>query len=132
MDLKVRGDERGSLIAIETGSEAPFTVERAYYMFDTKPGVVRGLHAHRTLRQLAVAVRGGCTMLLDDGSKREAVRLNHPARGLAIGALVWREIRDFSPDCVLLVLADQRYDEGDYIRDYDEFCQAVAAAGRPA
>lgn len=66
IDLQVRGDERGSLIAIEAGSEAPFPIERVYYLFGTLAGVERGFHAHKKLQQLAVAVRGSCTMLLDD------------------------------------------------------------------
>ena len=125
MDLKVRGDDRGSLVAIETGSEAPFKVERVYYLFGTRPDVTRGLHAHRTLRQLAVAVRGSCAMLLDDGTRRVEIRLDRPDRGLLIDAMIWREMRYFSADCVLLVLADQHYDEDDYIRDYDEFRAAL-------
>jgi hypothetical protein len=36
-----------------------------------------------------------------------------------------REMHDFSPDCVLLVLASEHYDEADYIRNYEDFkvCQ---------
>jgi dTDP-4-dehydrorhamnose 3,5-epimerase-like enzyme len=126
-DLAVRGDERGSLIALEGGASLPFELARAYYIFGTQTGVSRGFHAHRELRQLAVAVCGSCTMIVEDGTKREEVRLERPDRGLLIEGLVWREMHDFSEDCVLLVLADRRYDEGDYIRSYDEF---LAAAGQ--
>ena len=34
---------------------------------------------------------------------------------------MWREMFDFSPDAVLMVLASELYDEADYIRNYDEF-----------
>lgn len=119
--LRVRGDERGSLVAIQRGEPIPFAVERVYYIFGTDPATSRGFHAHRDLRQLAVCVSGACTMVLDDGAVRTAVRLDRPDLGLAIGAMTWREMHDFSPDCVLMVLADRRYDEADYIRDYAEF-----------
>lgn len=129
MPLTVRGDERGSLVAIEQDETIPFQVARAYYLYGTQPGVVRGLHAHRTFVQFAVSVCGSCTMLLDDGIARETVTLDDPALGLLLPPMVWHEMADFSPDCVLLVLADAPYDERDYIRDYDEF-RALARAAR--
>lgn len=119
--LAVRGDDRGRLVAIEGLSEVPFAIARVYYVYATTPGVVRGLHAHRALNQLAVAVAGSCTMLLDDGATRTSVRLDDPAVGLTLAPMVWHEMSDFSDDCVLMVLADAAYDEADYIRDYAEF-----------
>ena len=119
--LPVRGNELGSLVAIEGSSEVPFAIARVYYIFGTRPDIIRGHHAHRQLTQLAVAVSGSCTMTLDDGRTRTAVRMDDPAKGLIMGSMIWREMSDFSPDCVLLVLADAHYDEGDYIRDYAEF-----------
>ena len=121
IDLAVSGDDRGSLIAIEELRDIPFAIRRVYYIFGTQPGVTRGRHTHHDLNQLAVAISGSCTMTLDDGRNRSDVRLDHPAKGLIIGPMVWREMMDFSPDCVLLVLADAPYDEADYIRDYDRF-----------
>lgn len=121
IDLQIHGDERGSLVAIETGRQVPFTVRRVYYIFGTKPGVTRGLHAHRRLHQLCIPVAGSCRMTLDNGRNRTDVLLSDPHLGLVIGPSIWREMHDFSPDCVLLVLADQEYDEADYIRNYQEF-----------
>lgn len=125
--LTPRGDDRGSLIALEGGGDVPFDIARAYYIFGTRVGVERGFHAHRALNQLAVAVTGGCTMVLDDGHRRVDVRLDAPDRGLSMGSMIWREMRDFTPDCVLLVLADRIYDETDYIRDYKRFLELVHA-----
>lgn len=125
--LTVHGDERGSLVAIESGGGAPFAITRVYYLYGTVAGVTRGLHAHRRLRQMAVAVRGSCTMLLDDGAASASVSLDDPATALLLEPMVWHEMTDFSPDCVLMVLADAAYDEADYIRDRGEF---TALAGR--
>jgi dTDP-4-dehydrorhamnose 3,5-epimerase-like enzyme len=117
------GDDRGSLVALEAHKTIPFDVKRVYYIFGTKLGVSRGFHAHRALRQVAVCVTGKCRMVLDDGHHREDVWLDSPTKGLLIGNLVWREMHDFSPDCVLLVLASEYYNEADYIRSYTEFKQ---------
>lgn len=122
-----KGDERGSLVAIEEGRDVPFPIARAYYLYGTREGVTRGLHAHRQLRQVAVAVAGSCAMLLDDGRARTTVLLNDPAAGLLLEPMVWHEMSDFTDDCVLLVLADAPYDEADYIRDYQQF---LSLAGR--
>ena len=121
INLPPLGDERGSLVALEAAKTIPFDIQRVYYLFDTKPGVSRGFHAHKKLQQVAVCVTGKCRMVLDDGKIREEVWLDSPVKGLLIGNLVWREMHDFSPDCVLLVLASEHYDETDYIRDYEDF-----------
>ena len=123
IDLPVLGDDRGSLVAIEASDTIPFEVQRVYYIFNTKSGVARGFHAHHQLQQLAVCVSGKCRMVLDDGQTKEEAWLDSPDKGLLIGDMIWREMHDFSDDCVLLVLASEHYDESDYIRDYDEFKQ---------
>lgn len=117
------GDTRGQLIALETLSDyVPFEIKRVYYIFDTTPGTVRGKHAHRNLKQVLICVSGACTIEceLPDGTRVEH-RLDWPDRGLLIEGLVWREMKEFSKDAVLLVLASEHYDEADYIRDYKVF-----------
>lgn len=130
MDIKLfplqkRGDDRGSLIALEEGRNVPFTVRRVYYLFETKPGIRRGFHAHRDLKQLVVAVRGSCRFLLDDGREQIELLLDNPAQGLLVESMIWREMYDFSEDCVLMVLASALYDESDYIRDKAQFMALV-------
>ncbi|MEW5562700.1 FdtA/QdtA family cupin domain-containing protein [Enterobacter asburiae] len=119
--LQKHGDDRGSLVALEEENNIPFSIKRVYYIFDTKEGVRRGFHAHKKLKQVAIAVKGSCRFLLDDGTERIEVVLDNPAQGLLIESCIWREMYDFSSDCVLMVLADSHYDEKDYIRDYDAF-----------
>ncbi|WP_276807933.1 sugar 3,4-ketoisomerase [Castellaniella defragrans] len=125
VDFPPLGDERGSLVALEGQKTVPFAIRRVYYLFGTKEGVSRGFHAHRNLLQVAVCVTGSCRMVLDDGRSREEAVLDSPTRGLFIPNMVWREMHDFTPDCVLLVLASEHYDEADYIRHYDLFLEAV-------
>ncbi len=128
LDFKTLGDDRGSLIAIEEGYNVPFEIKRVYYIFDTKEGVERGFHAHINLKQLAIVVKGNCTFVIDDGKTREEIKIDNPNQGLLIEGLVWREMKDFSADCVLVVLASEHYDESDYIRDYDKFLEEVENA----
>ncbi|MEW9623341.1 sugar 3,4-ketoisomerase [Rhodanobacter geophilus] len=123
--LQKHGDDRGMLIALEQDLNVPFVIRRVYYLFATHHGVHRGRHAHRHLNQLAVAVRGSVTFMLDDGSGPMEVRLDDPSYGLHLGSMVWRELYDFSEDCVLMVLADHLYDPADYITDYDAFLREV-------
>ncbi|MDI6425820.1 FdtA/QdtA family cupin domain-containing protein [Cronobacter dublinensis] len=127
--LQKHGDARGSLIALEEQKNVPFSIKRVYYMFDTQEGVRRGFHAHKQLMQLAVAVRGSCKFLLDDGVSQEVIGLDDPSQGLLIEKMVWHEMFDYSDDCVLMVLADDLYDESDYIRDYALF-KKIAADGQ--
>ena len=122
--LQAHGDERGSLVALEEGHNIPFEIKRVYYMFKTKEGVRRGFHAHKKLKQVAIAVRGSCRFVLDDGKERVEILLDNPAQGLLIESCMWREMYDFSEDCVLMVLADQLYEEADYIRDFKDFLEA--------
>ncbi len=127
--LRSYSDQRGTLVSLESGRDVGFPIQRVYYLHDTPAAVDRGLHAHRTLQQLAIAISGACTFLLDDGSVREELRLDSSGSGLFMDVMVWHEMRDFSADCVLLVLASAAFDETDYIRDYDEFRRCAAGSG---
>ena len=129
-DFKIRGDERGSLIAIEENIDIPFSFKRVYYIFDTQAGVTRGLHAHRALRQVLVCVHGSCKVMLDDGIEKISVAMNKVSRGLLVDPMIWHEMYDFSADCVLLVLASDIYDESDYIRDYRNFIELINAQAK--
>lgn len=128
VDFALRGDDRGSLVALEQGQQVPFEIKRVYYIYQTAAGVSRGYHAHRNLKQLVICVAGTCRMVLDDGKVRQEAWMDNPQKGLLIDGLVWREMHDFSADCVLLVLASEHYDESDYIRSYGDFIMEVADA----
>ena len=127
IEFTPKGDSRGWLIALENLKEVPFEIRRVYYIYGTELGVRRGMHAHRDLQQIAICVCGACTFLLDDGRERRSIRLDRPDRGLHIRSMVWREMENFTRDCVLLVLANRLYDENDYIRGYDQFKNAVGS-----
>ncbi len=119
------GDERGQLVAIEAMKDLPFEIKRVYYIYDTLPGVRRGFHAHLNLQQILLCVNGSCKIHLDDGTDTAEVTLDKPNEGLYIANNMWREMYDFTPGTVLLVLASEYYDEADYIRNYDDFLKTV-------
>ena len=81
--FQTMGDDRGSLIALESGRNVPFDIRRVYYIFGTEPDVKRGCHAHRDLSQVLVCVSGSCVIRLDDGRSQAEVVLNHPSLSIA-------------------------------------------------
>lgn len=125
IQFQTHGDDRGSLISLEQEKNIPFEIQRIYYIFNTKEGVRRGFHAHKKLQQIAIVISGSCRFVLDDGKERIDILMDNPGQGLYIDSFIWREMYDFSEDCVLLVIADKRYEEVDYIRSYEEFLQLV-------
>lgn len=121
----VHRDERGSLVALEPATGVPFGIKRAFYIFGTPEGAGRGAHAHREVEQLLVCVTGACTVGVENGAQRAEVRLDSPTKALAIGPMIWNEMRDFTEGAVLLVLASGPYDESEYVRDYERFRELV-------
>ncbi|MBR1817083.1 MAG: WxcM-like domain-containing protein [Lachnospiraceae bacterium] len=120
-EFQIHGDDRGQLVALEEMKDIPFEIKRVYYMYDTIEGVRRGFHAHKCLEQILICIHGSCKVLMDDGDEKAEVLLDKPYEGLYISNAIWREMFDFSPDAVLMVLASEYYDEADYIRDYKAF-----------
>jgi UDP-2-acetamido-3-amino-2,3-dideoxy-glucuronate N-acetyltransferase len=120
-------DLRGSLAAIEFDS-LPFVPRRTFAVYGVPDESVRGAHAHRTCAQLLYCMSGEITCVADDGTHRQAFRLSSPEVGLYVPPLVWGMQYRYSRDAVLVVLAELPYDPDDYIRDYEEFLELVAAS----
>jgi UDP-2-acetamido-3-amino-2,3-dideoxy-glucuronate N-acetyltransferase len=119
-------DLRGSLAAAELGKQLPFQPKRFFVVHDVPSRHVRGEHAHRTLHQFLVCLNGELSLVVDDGSRRQEVRLRGPEVGVHLPPMVWGIQYRFSPDAVLLVLASDVYDPEDYVRDYDEYKRLMA------
>lgn len=115
-------DLRGNLTAREVADGGlPFTPQRCFLIFGVPTREVRGEHAHRKLEQLLICVAGSVSCVVDDGLRRQEIRLDSPELGLYLPPMIWGVQQDYSADARLLVLASQAYDPGDYLRDYDEF-----------
>jgi len=120
-------DMRGALSFAEVDQYLPFVPKRYFLVYDVPSREVRGEHAHRTLHQFLVCVKGCCAVMVDDGKTREEYQLNSPGLAVHIPPMVWGVQYKYSADAVLLVLASDKYDAADYIRDYEEFRQLVSA-----
>ena len=121
IELDKHHHSKGNISVVENGKDIPFFVKRTYYLYDVPGGESRGGHAHKELSQLIVAASGSFTVTLDDGNVRRTFLLNRPYQGLYVVPGIWRTLDDFSSGSVCLVLASHKYDEADYIRDYNEY-----------
>lgn len=128
VELPRIADARGALSFVEGGAHLPFDIARVFYMYELPQGAQRGAHAHRAASVALFMLAGSCTVLLDDGRAQRTVRVERPQRGLLIGPRVWHTLENFAANSVCLVLASHRYDEADYIRDYDDFRRETKAA----
>ena len=126
IEFKEYGDEKGNLVVAEgSGFDVPFDIRRVFYIYGSDPDIKRGNHANRYTQFVLINVSGSSKVLVDDGVTKEVIVLDKPRMGLYLGTMVWKEMYDFSPDSVLLVLASEHYIESEYIRDYDAFCAEV-------
>ena len=123
--ITVATDLRGSLAAVELGRDLPFVPARFFAVFGVPSTDVRGEHAHRRCAQVLVCLRGSVKCIVDDGSRRDEVQLDHPGVGLYMPPMTWGTQFGYSHDAVLGVFASLPYDGGDYIRDYDKFLDVV-------
>ncbi|PTB30307.1 hypothetical protein C9I56_02785 [Paraburkholderia caribensis] len=127
IELPKISDPRGNLTFVEGDRHIPFEIKRVYYLYDVPGGSDRGSHAHRNLHQFVIAMSGSFDVVLDDGERQRRFHLNRSYYGLYICPMMWRTLDNFSSGGVCMVLASAIYDPADYIRDHDEFLQAVRA-----
>ncbi|HEV2728173.1 MAG TPA: FdtA/QdtA family cupin domain-containing protein [Solirubrobacterales bacterium] len=131
IELPEVADPQGNLAFAEGENHVPFPIARIFHVYDVPEGASRGGHSHLTLEQAVFCVSGRLEMVVDDGEEKRGFVLDDPRRGLYLPPLVWHDIRGFAPGTVYLVLASARFDESDYIRDYDEYLERLReAAGR--
>ncbi|MBR5657523.1 MAG: WxcM-like domain-containing protein [Prevotella sp.] len=114
-------DARGNLSVVEELKEIPFKIERTYWIYDVPGGESRGGHAYHDNCEFIIALSGSFDVILDDGNERQRYHLNRSYYGLYVPAGLWREMDNFSTNSLALILSSTRYDEQDYIRDYEHF-----------
>ncbi|MFL9845767.1 sugar 3,4-ketoisomerase [Flavobacterium rhizosphaerae] len=120
IDFPVIEDARGNLAFVQHGS-LPYDFKRVYYLYDVPGGAERGGHAHIDQQQILIALSGSFDVILDDGKQKKTYTLNRPSKGLHVVKGLWRELQNFSSGAVCLVIAQDVYDEADYIREYEDF-----------
>ena len=119
-------DPRGNLTVAQAHTDVPFSIKRAYWVYDVPAGECRGGHAHKLCKEVLIALSGSFHVTVDNGEEQKTVLLNHPYQGLLIDTDVWRTLDDFSSGAVCLVLASEPFDEDDYIREYDDFLRYLS------
>ena len=125
LEFSEYGDERGSLVIAEGNMDVPFEIKRVFYMYGSDPDVVRGQHANKESEFVLINVSGSSKVKIDNGRENVIVELNKPRMGLYLSTMIWKDMYDFSPDSVLLVLASTHYDGSEYIRDYNEYLRII-------
>jgi dTDP-4-dehydrorhamnose 3,5-epimerase-like enzyme len=125
IEFKQNTDDRGSLIAIESGNSINLKIQRVFYMYGMEPGTIRGQHANKISTMCFIVIKGRCKILVDNGTENETYTLENPAKGLICEPMTWKKMYDFSPDCILMALCDTNYNSGEYITDYGEFKREV-------
>lgn len=121
VELPKINERKGNITVIQNLKEIPFEIKRIFYLYDIPGGESRGAHAHKECHQFLIAVSGSFEVFLDDGKVKKNVVLNQPYRGLHIPPGIWASEINFSSGVICLVLTSQKYNENDYIRNYDEF-----------
>lgn len=120
------GDERGELIVVEGAQNIPFEIKRVFYICKTLENVVRGQHANLRTEFVLINVAGSSKVkVIDESGNEMIVVLNKPNTGVYLPKMVWKEMYDFSPDSVLLVITNTHYDGKEYIRDYEEYLKII-------
>jgi oxalate decarboxylase/phosphoglucose isomerase-like protein (cupin superfamily) len=114
-------DQRGNLSVIEGNNHIPFQIKRVYWIYDVPGGEVRGGHAYKKLNEVIIALSGSFDVVVRDQKERRVVSLNRSYYGLFVPEMIWRSIENFSTNALCLILASERYEESDYIRDQNEF-----------
>ena len=126
LDFAELGDERGNLVVIEgENQDIPFDIKRVFYIYGSDATVVRGQHANRRTKFVLINVAGESKVKVDNGFETRIISLNKPRMGLYLDTMVWKDMYDFSPDSILLVLCSEHYDGSEYIRDYDAYIKEI-------
>lgn len=128
--LKNLGDDRGGLNVIEGGTQVPFEIKRVFYDYNTDSSWIRGNHANLNSKFAFVSITGSCVVEVDDGEHKEAILLDSPDKMLVIDKMVWKVMKDFSKDNVLLILSDHAYDSREYINAYENFLTLLSEQKR--
>lgn len=131
--VTVMPSESGTLGVLQASEHIGFVPKRVYFLTHLPEGAKRGAHAHRRLRQCIVCLSGGVTLEVIKREHRSIHRLDTPGTAAILDAGCWRDLFDFAPGTVVVVIASEEYDPGDYIRSFEEFRQWEASgdAGIP-
>ncbi len=126
VDIRCVEEKDGKLIVAESGNQVPFDIKRVFCVKDVAQGEERGTHATKKTKLILVPLAGSCEVEVDTGTHKETFHMDTPTKGLYIDEMIWRTMRNFTPDCIMMALADRVFDpQNETYNDYDEFIAAV-------
>ena len=127
VDIRENREDDGRLLVIEGNTESiPFEIKRIFWVRDTTPGAVRGEHATKKTKLVLIAVCGSCDVVVHDGKAETVYRLDDPKKGLYIDEMLWRSMKNFTPDCVIEAICDHPYAGAEEtFDDFREYCEAL-------
>lgn len=121
IELQKIQSRAGNITPVTNAKEIPFDIRRVFYIYDIPGGEDRGAHSHKECHQFLIAASGSFEVELDDGTIKRTISLNRPNFGLHVPPGIWAAEKNFSSGAICLVLASHKYNEKDYIRNYDIF-----------
>lgn len=122
--INIFADAAGTLSVLNFRS-IPFIVKRMYWIDSVPSGHIRGRHAHKNLSQFFVVIKGTLEIELRTMNEQKVFLLSNDGCILIIGPGIWRELREFSQDAIVLVGTDEEFLETDYIRDWNEYLKWI-------
>ncbi len=126
VDIRCVEEKDGKLIVAESGNQVPFDIKRVFCVKDVAEGEERGTHATKKTKLILVPLAGACEVEVDTGTQKEVFYMDTPTKGLYIDEMIWRTMRNFTPDCIMMAMADRIFDpQNETYDDYDEFIAAV-------
>lgn len=110
----------GKLTALEFEA-LPFQPARVFTISGVPGKSVRGSHAHKECEQLILCLSGRFVACAIGDGRTETLQIDSESGALHIPAMTWLTLYEFSADAVAIVLCSHPYDDGDYIRDFQDF-----------
>ena len=121
IDMQVVNDENGSIMIAENLS---FDMKRTFVIY-MKVGWQRGGHANYECEQLFTVISGEVVLRVETAEGKEEYHMRQNGRGIYVPAMAWRTLMAKTRFACVLVHASTVFDESDYIRDYEEFKDAL-------
>lgn len=114
-------------VVLESLKDVPFEIQRIFYIFGRgNVGKVRGKHANRKSEFVLFNISGKSKVKVIDEDMSETIyELNGSRDAVYLPTMIWKEMYDFTPDSVMMVVTNAYYDNEEYIRDFDEFAEEI-------
>lgn len=128
-EVEIKGvrESDGTLYVMECDREVPFEIKRIFFVRDVSKGVSRGDHATKKTRLILLPVSGTCVVTVDNGKEKQSFLMDSPSKGLLIEPMIWRSMKNFSEDCVMMAVCDRVFEPGnETYDDYDEYLVALS------